>query len=296
MTPTTPEHDTRSVSSDDQPIVTSEKAVSYVIGFALIFSIAVVSTVGLFIFGFDVLSDVDQDQTVSLGEKNMDTIRADLADLTTQQAATREQRLQLANAQLGFGENSTIRVSAIGQTFNLIGTNSLEWETRSLVYRLPDRETEFVYAFGHVFRRYDDPNSQSLSTKAPLIDYSNNQMFLVVPTVTQHTESPDQISAGELTEREIVAEKPRPLTSSTTSIERTNRQPNGDPTNMSGTIAIEETTAPNAWHEALENLGLENVQTTPTGANEYEVTGDFEAEQLVIKQADIRFLFSSPDS
>jgi len=288
MTPNIPEKETQSVPSDDQPRLTSETAVSYVIGFALIFSIAILSTVGLFIFGFDLLSSVDENQAIATGEENMDIIQGELADLTTQRAASRTERLQIANAQLGFGGSSTIRINATGQTFDFSGPNALEWQTRNLVYRLPDHDTEFVYSFGHVYRRYDDPSSQTLSRQSPLIDYTSDQLFLVIPTLLQHPSSPDQIATGELTEREFLAEKPRPVTSSTTSIERTNRQPNGDEINMSGSITIKNTTDPNAWEAAFKEIGLQNVQTLSTGADEYRVEGEFTTEQLVVQQATFR--------
>jgi hypothetical protein len=279
-----PPHE-RSLAASNHRSLHSEQAVSYVVGFALIFSIALLSTAGLFVFGFDLLSSVDEDQAIATGQENMDIIQDELADLTTQRAASGTERLQIANAKLGFGDTSTIRINATGQTFDFSGPNALEWNTRNLIYRLPDHETEFVYSFGHVYRRYDDPSSQTLSRRSPLIDYTRDQLFVVIPTLLQHPSSPDQIATGELTERELRAEKPRPVTNSTTSIERTNRQPNGDAINMSGSITIENTTDPNAWEAAFEEIGLQNVQTVSTGAGEYRIEGEFETEQLVVQQA-----------
>ena len=158
-----------------------DRAASYVIGFLLILSISVLSIFALLTVGFDLVSQADDNEAVSTGEETMGVVQSNLADLSTQRAATREMRVQMAHAQLGFGETSTIRLSANGQTFDLTGPNALEWETRELVYGLPDQETAFVYSFGHVIQTHEDPDSRSLPVHSPFVDLTENRLSVVAP-------------------------------------------------------------------------------------------------------------------
>jgi len=270
-----------------------DRAASYVIGFLLILSISVLSIFALLTVGFDLVSQADDNEAVSTGEETMGVVQSNLADLSTQRAATREMRVQMAHAQLGFGETSTIRLSANGQTFDLTGPNALEWETRELVYGLPDQETAFVYSFGHVIQTHEDPDSRSLPVHSPFVDLTENRLSVVAPVLEQDPSSIDQISVGTLTERELAAEIPSPLTDNTATIERTNRLSNGDSTDMTGEVAIEETTHPNAWEVTFDNIGFNNIQRVSLGSGEYRITGEFEVEQLVVQQADIQFRLES---
>jgi hypothetical protein len=270
-----------------------DRAASYVIGFLLILSISVLSIFALLTVGFDLVSQADDNEAVSTGEETMGVVQSNLADLSTQRAATREMRVQMAHAQLGFGETSTIRLSANGQTFDLTGPNALEWETRELVYGLPDQETAFVYSFGHVIQTHEDPDSRSLPVHSPFVDLTENRLSVVAPVLEQDPSSIDQISVGTLTERELAAEIPSPLTDNTATIERTNRLSNGDSTDMTGEVAIEETTHPNAWEVTFDDIGFNNIQRVSLGSGEYRITGEFEVEQLVVQQADIQFTLES---
>lgn len=259
---------------------TGGRAVSYALGFVVVFSVAVAGTLALFVVGLDLLSEADRDETVVAAEENLEVVYSEVGEMVTQGDERRELRLELADAQVGFAGSDTVRLRVESGNAAL---DSVVYETRTLRYEIVPKEVTFVYALGHVYRIGE--SGGAVSERAPVFEVSEGQTRLVVPVLTGPTaDSPTTVGVSGTGERALVALRsglPRSLTrtgtggtDSDTAVET-----------IAGTVTVESTDHPSVWVTALETTGFEDVTVTAGGT----VTGAFESERLTIRRADIDF-------
>ena len=261
-----------------------ERAVSYALGFVVVFSVAVAGTLALFVAGVDLLSDVDRDGAIAAGEANVDVVHSEVSDMVAQGDERRELQLELVDTQVRLTDSQAVQLRLESDDAALGG---VEYGTRALHYEIPPHDTTFVYALGHVYRVDERGDGSALSEQPPVFDVSDRQTRLVVPVLTGSTAGgPSEVGVTGTGERELVALQ----SGSRGSLTRTgtggaNASAAGVDT-ISGTLTVAGVTHPSVWVTALETTGFDDVQV---GAEGTTVTGAFESDRLTLQRADIAF-------
>ena len=251
------------------------RAVSYALGFVIVFSAVLAGTLALFAVGVDVLSEAGDDETLAANQEAVEAIHAEVGDVAAGGADSRDLTVELVDARLGFADSEPIEMAV---TFDSQGAGSGEqtvvYESQVLHYELPDHGTTFVYALGHAYRIGD---GGAVGERLPVFEVSETRTRLVVPTLTGPGEdSPAQVGVTGTAEREFTAHR-----SSGSSFTRTG----GDGV-VTGTVTVDGVAHPSVWERALTATGFEGVEVS-----EGTVTGEFESEQLLVQQADITLAF-----
>lgn len=260
------------------------RAVSYALGFVVVFSVAVAGTLALFVAGVDLLSDVDRDGAVAAGESNVDVVHSEVSDMVAQGDERRELRLELVDTQVRLTDSEAVRLRVESDNAAL---GDIEYGTRALHYEIPPHDTTFVYALGHVYRVDERGDGSALSEQPPVFEVSNQQTRLVVPVLTGSTAGgPSEVGVTGTGERELVALQSGSRASLTrTGTAGANASAAGVDS-ISGTLTIEGLAHPSVWVTALETTGFDDVQA---GAQGTTVTGVFESDRLTVQLADIAF-------
>ncbi len=252
----------------------SGRAVSYALGFVLVFSVVVAGTLALFAVGVDVLADVDRDEALAANEEAVKIIHSELNDVAAQGGARREMALELVDAQLHLSESREVRVRVESEALE----ESLSYDSHSLLYEVPEYGATFVYALGHV-HRVDGADQTARSELLPAFETSGERTRLVVPVVTRATaESPDSVAVSGTGERTVVAHRLAPPVTVT----RTGTDADGV-TAVNGSVTVEGAVHPSVWVSAFEAAGFGTVSTGPNGS----VTGRFETERLSVLSVEI---------
>ena len=131
----------------------SERAVSEVLSFTLVFALIVTSVAIVSVSGLGSLQDVRDAEQLENAERAFDVLADNLADLHRQGAPSRATEISLGQAQLATEDNvtMTVKVKDDGGTTIDVGT----WEIRPLVYS-GNQERELVYEAGAIFRTNRD--------------------------------------------------------------------------------------------------------------------------------------------
>ncbi|MFC7020482.1 MULTISPECIES: DUF7289 family protein [Haloarcula] len=130
----------------------SERGVSEVLSFTLVFALVVTSVAIVSVSGLGSLQDARDAEQLENAERAFDVLADNLADLHRQGAPSRATEISLGQAQLATEDNvtMTVRVEDSGGT-TTVGT----WEIRPLVYS-GNQERELVYEAGAIFRTNRD--------------------------------------------------------------------------------------------------------------------------------------------
>lgn len=294
MSSTQPDPPTTDAPSGDSGVTDcrrDERAVSYALGFVVVFSVAVAGTLALFVAGVDLLSDVDRDGAIAAGEANVDVVHSEISDMVAQGDKRRALQLELVDTQVRLTDSQAVQLRLESDDVALGG---VEYGTRALHYEIPSHDTTFVYALGHVYRVDQRGDGSALSEQPPVFDVSDRQTRLVVPVLTGSTAGgPSEVGVTGTGERELVALR----SGSRGSLTRTgtggaNASAAGVDT-ISGTLTIGGVTHPSVWVTALETTGFDDVQVGTEGTT---VTGAFESDRLTLQQADIAFALGGEPS
>jgi len=255
------------------------RAVSYALGFLIVFSVVLAGTLALFVAGVDLLSDVDRDGAIAASEANVDVIHSAVGDMVAQGDKRREFQLELVDTRIWVTESEAVRLRVESDDAALDG---VVYNSRALRYELSPHDTTYVYALGHAYRVDDRGDGGARSERPPVFEVSDRQTRLVVPVLTGSTaDSPDRIGVSGTGERALVALR----TGSRTSLTRTGTGAAGVDS-ISGTLTVEAVNHPSVWVTALETTGFDDVRVGPAGST---VTGRFESDRLTIQWVDIVF-------
>jgi hypothetical protein len=261
-----------------------DRALSYALGFVVVFSVAVAGTLALFVAGVDLLSDVDRDGAIAAGEANVDVVHSEIGDMVAQGDERRTFQFELVDAQLRVTDSEVIEMRVESDDVALDG---VEYATRALRYAVPPHDTTFVYALGHLYRVDERGDGSARSEQPPLFEVSDRQTRLVVPVLTGSTPGgPTEIGVTGTGERDLVALQSGSRASLTrTGTGGTNASAAGVGS-IAGTLTVEGVAHPSVWVTALETTGFDDVQV---GAEGTTVTGTFESDRLTLQRADIAF-------
>lgn len=243
------------------------RAVSYALGFVLVFSVLIAGTFVLFGVGVDVLATVDRHESVTTNQESVEVIHSEVGDMTAQGAHSRTLSLDVVDATIGLGD--TVRLEIESDAFE-----DVTYETRELTYEVSPHERTFVFAFGHVYRVAGEFDSGVISDRPPVFDADTDETRVVVPKLRAADAGPTQIATTGTSERPISFER-----IGSSSFRRTNTGPDGVE-ELTGTLRVVGSDHPDAWVSALEATGFTDIQQT--GGT---VVATFESDRVVVHQA-----------
>lgn len=163
-----------------------ERGVSDVLGFVFVFSLIVLTTGTVVVFGVSGLQDVRAVEQVSNAERAFDVLAENVDDIAVGDAPGRATEIRLANARLGFDEATRITVKADGK---VVGRGTGQVSTTALTYTTDD--AQLVYEGGAVFRT---ERGGSATVRAPPIVATRERT--VVPLVEVTGSGPQRGGSG----------------------------------------------------------------------------------------------------
>lgn len=151
----------------------SDRAVSEVLSFTLVFALIVSSVAIVSVGGLGSLQDARDAEQMENAERAFDVLADNVADLHQQGAPSRATEISLSQAQLATEDNvtMTVEVDDSGSDF------TQSWEIRPLVYS-GTQERELVYEAGAVFRT--NRNSGLVVSDPPLVVDDDRVLLSVI--------------------------------------------------------------------------------------------------------------------
>jgi len=135
---------------------TSNRAVSDVLAFTIVFSIIITSVTLTYTIGFGALNDAQAGEQSQNAERAISALGTNFEDVERGEAESRSGQIALRGAGIDVANDSTINVTVVDGG----GSETIERPLRSLTYTTDD--TELAYQGGGVFRS-DDGNSVTVS-------------------------------------------------------------------------------------------------------------------------------------
>jgi len=157
----------------------SERAVSEVVSYALVFGLVVSAVAVVSVSGVSTLQDTRDNEQMANAERAFSVLHDNLADVHRRDAPSRATELSLGEAQLETGPNVTMAVSVTDTS----GTTwqSPDWQLRPIVYEgIEDRQ--LVYEAGAVFRT---TNGGGLRVQDPPLVVSEDRVLVSVVGLTR---------------------------------------------------------------------------------------------------------------
>jgi len=163
-----------------------ERAVTEVVGFALVFALVVSMVAIVSVVGFDELEDTRDQEELNNAERAFDVLADNLADIHDGGAPSRATEVNLESARLEVGQRVTINVTGINQSgASFVNT----FTSQPIVYASGD--AELVYSGGAVFRTQDG-NGLLINEPPFLIDSGR----VVIPVVQLQHEGAVSSTSG----------------------------------------------------------------------------------------------------
>jgi len=163
----------------------SERAVSEVVSYVLVFGL-VVSAVGIIsVSGLSTLEDTQNNEQIENAERAFSVMSDNIADIHRRDAPSRATEISLDDAQISTGENVTIRVTVDETSGNTVQE---EWQIRPVIYS-GSEDRQLVYEAGATFRTSRDGG---LRVEDPPFVLSDNRVLIPVIGLNQ----PSQQSLG----------------------------------------------------------------------------------------------------
>ncbi|MFC4549508.1 MULTISPECIES: DUF7289 family protein [Halorussus] len=152
----------------------ADRGVSETVGFVLVFALITLTVATVYVVGIDGLTDARDAEQLNNAERAFDVLADNMADLHRQDAPSRATEIKLAEAQLGFGEPTTMTVSV-----DVAGTPADTVEIAPLVYS-GRSESTLVYEAGAVIRT--DPGG-AVMKRAPDMVFRADGGVVILPVV-----------------------------------------------------------------------------------------------------------------
>lgn len=172
----------------------TDRAVSDVLGYALVFAL-IVSMVGLvYTTGVGGLTDVRESEKLSNAERAFDVLDANLADLTRGTAQTRGTEIKLQDGTLDFGDPVTINVTVEDE-------GSYEAAITPIYFAGSREGSRIVTANGAIFRQDGDG---AVIRSEPNFAFDEKT---VVPMVVTRTRDSGRSGSGRVLVRTVVADR-----------------------------------------------------------------------------------------
>ncbi|WP_254271727.1 DUF7289 family protein [Haloarcula marina] len=164
----------------------SERAVSEVLSFILVFSLIVGSIALVSVSGLGTLEDAKNAEQLENAERAFDVLSDNVADLHKRGAPSRATEMSLGDAQLRTGDNVTVNVSVYRDDGDDAPENTTVTKIRPLVYE-GNQDRTLTYEAGAVFRQ--NPDGGLVVSGPPLVANGDRMLVNVVALNSPNIES-----------------------------------------------------------------------------------------------------------
>lgn len=173
----------------------SKRAVSDVLGYALVFAL-IMSTVGVvYTTGIGGLNDVRESEKIANAERAFDVLDSNIADLSRGTAESRGTEIQLEDATIGFADPVIVNVS-------VENGGSYRGTIRPIYFSGSDDETRIVAENGGVFRQQDET---AVIRNEPSFVFDEERV--VVPLLVTRSRDTERSGSGRVLVRTSVADR-----------------------------------------------------------------------------------------
>lgn len=242
----------------------SDRAVSDIVGYVLVFSL-IVATVGVVTtVGFGTLNDRQSAERVNNVERAFDVFATNVEDIYREGAPSRATEMRLAEGTIRHGDAVTITVEAES------GEN-VSVSPRPFVYA--DGDTEIVYVAGAVIR--SEPDSAVVLREPPFRVGSEVAAFPLIETF--RTSGPTTISVGGTVR----------ITSTARGVNTTVPDAFAEPGDVSITVESPRSDAWARYFESRDGMSVEKHDE-----EEGTVEADIETDRVTAPRFGIRLRFS----
>lgn len=180
----------------------TERGVSDVVGFVLVFSLVLSMVTVVYAFGFTGLEDARDAERLSNAERVFDILADNLADIHRRGAPSRATEIKLADATLGYGSETrvTVEITNVGSPVPTYST-SLD----PIVYSPSDSNVQLVYENGAVVRERPSVGGVLLREPSSVFRKDGDVQTVVIPFF--QTRQTGTASVGGSGTRRLRAEK-----------------------------------------------------------------------------------------
>lgn len=266
----------------------SERGVSDVIGFVLVFALITSTVAIVYTFGFTGLEDARQEERISNAERVFDILADNVGDLQQRGAPSRATEIKLSEATLGYGSGTSLTVEVTNAPSP---TPTYSTNLDPIVYTPTDSPVRLVYENGAVFR--ERPGSGGIPLERPGSSFRENgaTKTAVIPFVqTRRTGTPGV--GGSSTVRIRTEKSGSEVLGALATPTDADSDPDGDGTDeyaVSYTIETTPTRAP-LWEESLEERI--SWRSDACSVSDGTVTCTFGVERLYVTATRIDVSFS----
>jgi len=242
-------------------IAASDRGVSDVIGFVLIFALITSTVAIVYTFGFSGLQDARQEERISNAERVFDILADNIGDLQHRGAPSRATETKLSEASLGYDDETTVTV----EVTNAPSTPRFSTNIDPVVYSPTGSRVQLVYENGAVLRERQGTGGVVLERPGSVFRKDGATKTAVIPFVqTRKAGSPGVGGSTtvrirtELTGSEVLGALATPSDATADpdgdGTDEADPDPDGDGQDeyeITYTIETSETRAP-LWEQALE--------------------------------------------
>lgn len=166
------------------------RAVSEVLGYALVFSLVITTVAIVSVAGVSELQDTRDTEQINNAERAFDLLSTNMNDIAKRAAPSRSTEMRLAEAQLSVADPVDVRFRGIEN--NTSPNNfSAAFEVWPITYESANGDSKIVYSGGSVFRTQGD---SGIAVRETAIVATNDR--LVVPLVQTRSRSAQGIGGG----------------------------------------------------------------------------------------------------
>lgn len=172
------------------------RAVSDVLGYALVFSLVVSSVAIVSTAGVDQLEGVRDAEQMNNAERAFDLLATNMDDIAREGAPSRATEMRLVDAQLDVADPIEVTFRGIDEDDPAANNFTESYDVWPVVYRGQVSDSEVVYAGGTVFRTYPD---SGVALRKPSIiaeNGSTGENRTVIPLVHTRSRSVQSRSGG----------------------------------------------------------------------------------------------------
>ncbi len=168
-----------------------KRAVSEVLGYALVFSLVITTVAIVTVSGLGQLQDTRDNEQLNNAERAFDLLSTNMDDIAKRGAPSRSTEIRLTEAQLDV--TNPITVSFEGEdTGNPTANNFSEsYEVWPIIYRSSNSDSAVVYSAGAVFRTQSD---SGVAVQEPSLVASNDRV--VVPLILTRSRNTQSLAGG----------------------------------------------------------------------------------------------------
>lgn len=168
----------------------NDRAVSEVLGYALVFSLVVATVAIITVGGVDTLEGTRDFEQMNNAARAFDLLSSNMNDIVLREAPSRATEIRLSDAQLNVASPITVRFKRV-HTNGTTTYNETD-DVSPIVYRSSNIDSMVVYSAGTVFRVR---NSNGFAVKEPSFVASDDRV--IIPLIQTRSDSTQSIGGGQ---------------------------------------------------------------------------------------------------